>query len=862
MTDETPGAYVLAPGRPRRRFPWLRRRLTLEPYQVGIVIRDGRVEEVFAEGARRLPRGEVRTHVASTAPFNLVFWLKDPGDPSEPDEGIALDQPVLTSDSQLVTGRIDLTLSVVPDNAERLLQLPRSRGVVTPADVGDAIRAELLAKVLALDIHRHSAGDLRGNRDLFKGIGASLETELASTIARYGLNLDNFYVNWGLTHEERERIEEQQHESAIRDIERKKELEEAENGPPTPPKRTSTVRPDRGGWVPLSKLDPQAFDAAPVEISFPNDERAALTAWTSVQLETVRWLARQGMLKGPVPGRQPDKLYVNRTPYHSDGSPFPEAAEVGGWYTPKGMDGRDVVGKTVRIVEHIDQDPSEFQVRFAVTGETARHADPGGRESPMAARRSRRVPKIVAAALLVGAFLVAAAVMRPGLEQMLEAPNTPAPQHAAAIPGDRTSTPTATATPADTPIPTATAAPTATSRSAGSSVFPTPRPRARAVATVLPRRSATPTPTYTPTPTATPTPTYTPTPTPTNTPEPTPTVTPRDANVGVLLWRFNVNVPVASSPVVAADGVVYLASSISGWYGTNTLHALDSLTGERLWVSERYRHYANPSYTSPDVSGRSAYWTRRGSGGYVYLYVMESGEMVWRVLLDSSVVSSPTVADGIVYIGLDDRLHARYASSGEFLWSYATNGAVRSSPAVSDGVVYVGSDDNRVYALDAESGEPLWEYATNGSVRTTPAASSGVVYVGSQDNHVYALNAATGEMLWRYRTSVGDPSSPAVADGVVYVGATDKHVHAVDASTGDMLWRFETGDAVHSSPVVVDSVVYIGSDDNHLYALDAATGTMLWQYRTGDHVRSSPAVAGGIVYVGSSDGYLYAIRDP
>ena len=64
----------------------------------------------FSEGARRLPKGsEIETYVASTAPFNLVFWLDDPGDPARPAQGISLDQPVLTADGLPVTGRIELT---------------------------------------------------------------------------------------------------------------------------------------------------------------------------------------------------------------------------------------------------------------------------------------------------------------------------------------------------------------------------------------------------------------------------------------------------------------------------------------------------------------------------------------------------------------------------------------------------------------------------------------------------------------------------------------------------------------------------------------------------------------------------------
>ena len=197
-----------------RVLPW-QRSLTVMPFHIGIVIRDGEVVDVFESGKRDLPKGNVRTYEASASPFKLTFWLKDPEDAKEPAEGAVLDQdlPVLTSDGEVVTGRIDLTLRVVWKNVEYLFQLLRQgSGDVMRRDVSDAIKGELLAKVLALDIHRHTAKELRGNRDLFGGIYESVNIELASTIRVYGLQLDNFTVMWGLTRQERERLRKQRHE--------------------------------------------------------------------------------------------------------------------------------------------------------------------------------------------------------------------------------------------------------------------------------------------------------------------------------------------------------------------------------------------------------------------------------------------------------------------------------------------------------------------------------------------------------------------------------------------------------------------------------------------------------------------------
>jgi outer membrane protein assembly factor BamB len=42
-------------------------------------------------------------------------------------------------------------------------------------------------------------------------------------------------------------------------------------------------------------------------------------------------------------------------------------------------------------------------------------------------------------------------------------------------------------------------------------------------------------------------------------------------------------------------------------------------------------------------------------------------------------------------------LYALNATTGAKLWSYATGGFVFSSPTVVNGVVYVGSQDDKIY---------------------------------------------------------------------------------------------------------------------------------------------------------------------
>ena len=434
-----------------------RGKFTVWPYQVGIVMRSGEVVDIFSEGERRLPRGEVRTYVASTAPFHLTFWLKDPGDATQPSEGVALEQPVLTADGQLVTGRIDLTLSVVPKQVEYLLQLLGQRGAISEQEVADAIKYELLAKVLALDLHRHTSSDLRGNRELFKGIYESLQVELTSTIRRYGLRLDNFYVNWGLTPEEQERIKEQRHRNIIRDIEREEELEEL-------------------GGV-------QANDQAPSSETAPSDEPppgcGGCAGWLLVAV-IVAALAIGGyvvyrMVRSDDGAEQATPAPAvaalpTETPAPA-AAPTPTNEPRGSW--------------SVSRRSAPDAAPTP-------TSEPTRTAAP-----PTSTPTSEATPQ------------TAPAAARPTALPTMTSTSTPVP-----TPQD-TPTATHTRTPTDTPIPTATHTPTPTNTPIPTATHtPTPVPTATHTPTPAPTATHTPTPTNTPIPTATHTPTPTATPVP------------------------------------------------------------------------------------------------------------------------------------------------------------------------------------------------------------------------------------------------------------------------------------------------------------------------------------------------------------
>src|ERR1700682_4373803 len=85
-------------------------------------------------------------------------------------------------------------------------------------------------------------------------------------------------------------------------------------------------------------------------------------------------------------------------------------------------------------------------------------------------------------------------------------------------------------------------------------------------------------------------------------------------------------------------------------------------------------------------------------------------------------------------------------------WKFHTHGFVVSSPAVADGVVYVGSNDGNLYAIDAASGKQKWTFRTGSRVDSSPLVANGVAYFGSYDGNFYALDTATGHVKWKFKT--------------------------------------------------------------------------------------------------------------
>jgi outer membrane protein assembly factor BamB len=283
------------------------------------------------------------------------------------------------------------------------------------------------------------------------------------------------------------------------------------------------------------------------------------------------------------------------------------------------------------------------------------------------------------------------------------------------------------------------------------------------------------------------------------------------------------------------------------------------------------------------------------TGIYEAAGVPQFSKIKWKFHTGGRLISSPAVANGMVYVGsTDGNLYAVDLESGTQKWKFETKVRVPSSPAVSGGVVYFGSYDGKFYAVDAVSGQLKWKFQTGGEKRFTakhlhgiqpaaetmpdpfdfylssPAVWNGAVFFGSGDGGIYSLDVGSGTLKWKFQTGNVVHASPAIANGTLFIGSWDSFFYAIDTATGKEKWRFKTGEdpetsnqvGVQSSAAVMDNIVYFGCRDSNFYALDATTGEKKWAFNNkGSWVITSPAVRDGKVYFATSDSGLFYVLD-
>jgi len=176
-----------------------------------------------------------------------------------------------------------------------------------------------------------------------------------------------------------------------------------------------------------------------------------------------------------------------------------------------------------------------------------------------------------------------------------------------------------------------------------------------------------------------------------------------DIKTGIPVWEKTL----AAGPwdnSITADGKGRLFLAIAR---NNTLNAYDELTGARLW--------------SFDLEACSLSFNALHKGivfisdtkGWVYAVHSTSGTLKWKTKIgEKTDISSPTLANGLVFIGTRDKEKGSFFAldeeTGRVLWTYRVGASVTAPPSIADGMLFCVTDDFHMYAFDIGIGEGDW----------------------------------------------------------------------------------------------------------------------------------------------------------
>ncbi len=368
---------------------------------------------------------------------------------------------------------------------------------------------------------------------------------------------------------------------------------------------------------------------------------------------------------------------------------------------------------------------------------------------------------------------------------------------------------------------------------------------------------------------------------------------------GIVRWhssvsdQFNFAAPNAfgtnGSPVVDANGIVYVASLTGKVYAFNSVGAL-------LWTC-----LTGDTFGGSIVIGSDGTLYVAGASGSVYAISGGSlgGTVLWsNTLSGDSFTGCPAIGvDGTIYgAGPEGGIFAISGgtSGGTILWSNKLTGdSYPNGPAIGpDGNLYLSGISGAVYAVSggASGGTVLWQLPVSGAAFFAGPAidSDGTVYTASATGGIYAVSggAAGGTLIWS-NTAVTDTffSAPAISsDGHLYLASAQGTIYALSSGPlgGSTLWTYDGVVNAQSygffgaAAVGSDDTVYVegqtrGSGmsptvppaDGVVFAL-SANGVFAWATPTpNDGLVGSPAIdQDGTLYVIGDTGGIFALGTP
>ncbi|CAG0937086.1 Serine/threonine-protein kinase AfsK [Thermoflexales bacterium] len=203
----------------------------------------------------------------------------------------------------------------------------------------------------------------------------------------------------------------------------------------------------------------------------------------------------------------------------------------------------------------------------------------------------------------------------------------------------------------------------------------------------------------------------------------------------------------------------------------------------------------------------------------------------WYRVIDAYIPAKVQVvaANNTLFVSTANGLYALNAQTGATSWVYATDLPLGHSPTIANGVAYVGGFDHKLHAVDINTGQKLWTFdGAAAGYDTNPVVVNGLVYLGNRDGYFYAIyahdHASRGKLAWKFQAGAPIHFSAAYKNGVVYFASDAGYAYALNATTGAQVWKSArlpvTGfhswwPVIYTNPQTKSDVVVLAGSENY-----------------------------------------------
>ncbi|MDX6384877.1 MAG: hypothetical protein QOK48_2450 [Blastocatellia bacterium] len=348
-----------------------------------------------------------------------------------------------------------------------------------------------------------------------------------------------------------------------------------------------------------------------------------------------------------------------------------------------------------------------------------------------------------------------------------------------------------------------------------------------------------------------------------------------DGESGDILWRRK-NVKLDETDVAPIPGTDMVLLTLESGSKTR-LEALDLMTGEPLWRSDKVRGAVMQMALDQNANLLAMVLVKDAKGkakdGFkrkpvIHVFDITSGEELWKRDLESEIEMMPARwgdKDDVPYtldnyrppVFLDNRLYLFYegltsleARTGKerqrdkFRVNEEGLALTESDPVADERNVYT-SGRGKVRAISRLDGDEVWEAKDLGSVpemiltRNVLYARTGGQFSRLEDGEtvdrgpygVSAIDLEKGKVLWRYKGADKGITNLVMADETTLVVADHDDLITIDARTGKRRTKISHGVEKAAFVLLNESGAAVVGGKNEVAAFDLRTGANLWRAR-------------------------------